>query len=306
MLKEALGSALGFVVGKILPERILWIFARRFIVGSTKREALGRIRFLNRRGFFTSVDYIGEEVLDSNEIRKAKLEYLALIDGIKELKLWADISLKLSHFGLFENQLPLHEEYSIYRLGREAVEAIARKAKESGPTSVGMTVWIDAERLDWRKYAWRFAMQALKRYDNVGICIQAYAPDAVGFLEEQIRKGWRGSVRVCKGAYRESKHEVLTGQALEENFIELCELVLKRGLWLQIATHDEKLIRRIGGFGPREHGMLLGVNPELAERLVAEGKNVKIYTPYGEDPRGYVARRIAERPEYILLPFRRT
>ena len=52
--------------------------------------------------------------------------------------------------------------------------------------------------------------------------------------------------------------------------------------------------------------MLLGVNPELAERLVAEGKNVKIYTPYGEDPRGYVARRIAERPEYILLPFRRT
>ncbi|MFY9461628.1 MAG: proline dehydrogenase family protein [Candidatus Sungiibacteriota bacterium] len=305
MLHAVIGRMLGFAIGTLAPKWLVWAFAKHFIAGPTKQEAFERVKLLNKRGFFASVDYSGEEVLDSSEILKAKLEYLALIEGIKERKLWADVSLKLSHFGLFKNHLPLREEYPIYLLGCEAVEAIARKAKESGPTSVGLTVWIDAERLDWRRGAWLYAMQTLKRYDNIGICIQAYAPDAVEFLEEQILRGWRGSVRVCKGAYRELKHEVLIGKALEENFIELCELVLKRDLWLQIATHDEKLIRRIGGYGPREHGMLLGVNPELAMQLATEGKNVKIYIPYGEDPKGYVARRLAERPEYILLPFRR-
>lgn len=305
MLSAIAGRTLGFMVGKLSPNWLIWPLAKHFIAGRELYSALGTAKRLNKKGFLVSIDYIGEEVTDCNEIQRVKLEYLGLLGTMERRNISGDISLKLSHFGLFPNHLPLREDYQVFRLGCEAIEAIVAKAKESGPTAVGLTVWIDAECLDWRKSAWSYAIQMRRRYNNIGICIQAYAPDAVYFLEAQIRKGWRGSVRVCKGAYREPNHAVLTGRALEENFIELCELVLKNDLWLQIATHDEKLVRRIGGFGPREHGMLLGVNTELAERLVTEGRNVKIYTPYGQDPKGYVARRIAERPEYILLPFRR-
>jgi proline dehydrogenase len=45
--------------------------------------------------------------------------------------------------------------------------------------------------------------------------------------------------------------------------------------------------------------MLLGVRPDLRERLRAEGERLRIYVPFGEKWRAYCLRRFRENPEIL-------
>jgi len=47
--------------------------------------------------------------------------------------------------------------------------------------------------------------------------------------------------------------------------------------------------------------MLYGIRPDEQTRLVAEGRTVRVYIPYGTDWYGYFARRLAERPANLLF-----
>jgi proline dehydrogenase len=53
-----------------------------------------------------------------------------------------------------------------------------------------------------------------------------------------------------------------------------------------------------------EFQMLYGVRPEAQRRLAQEGYTVRAYVPYGQDWYPYLTRRIAERPENLLLVLR--
>jgi proline dehydrogenase len=53
-----------------------------------------------------------------------------------------------------------------------------------------------------------------------------------------------------------------------------------------------------------EFQMLYGVRPEAQRRLAQEGYTVRAYVPYGKDWYPYLTRRIAERPENLLLVLR--
>ena len=298
MLKEALGSVLGFAVGKILPERILWIFARRFIAGKDEVSALDLVRELNKDGFRVSLDYIGEHHSFCEEIARARSEYTHIIAEIKRQGIDGDISLKLSQLGL------LQDEFStgVLSAGLCAFGAIVNTARENG-----VRVFIDAEELKWRETTWDLVRSWAENYQNIGIRIQAYAKDAPEFFARQLREGWKGPTGVCKGAYREARSLVVAGQSLRENFIELCRLAANSGIPLQIDTHDEELALEVElaiGDAPHEHGLLRGVAPAFAGMLRNTGETVNIYTPYGSDYKAYVVRRVAEHPEYILLPFR--
>jgi proline dehydrogenase len=50
-----------------------------------------------------------------------------------------------------------------------------------------------------------------------------------------------------------------------------------------------------------EHQMLYGIRPEEQERLVKDGKTMRVYVPYGADWYGYFTRRLAERPANLLF-----
>jgi proline dehydrogenase len=50
--------------------------------------------------------------------------------------------------------------------------------------------------------------------------------------------------------------------------------------------------------------LLYGVRSDLAERLVASGWRVRIYTPYGPDWWPYSLRRMAERPANLRFVLR--
>ena len=305
MVYMAIGRVLGFMVGKLFPGWLVWCFAKRFIAGRELHSALGTAKCLNKDGLRVSIDCIGEDLSDPNEIRRVKTEYLALIDAMVESKINGDISLKLSHFGILDaNDVIDVAAYHQYKFGREAFEEVLFSA-----VARRMRLWVDAEALRWRKSTWHFLASYPDFHEYLGIRIQAYAADAVTFLSERFEDNWRGSVGVCKGAYREHGSKIVRGVRLRENFLALCKLVAKNGPFLQIDTHDEELSHEADmliGNVPHEHGLLLGINESFVRLLQKTSEQVNIYGPYGSDVKGYIARRIAERPQYIFMPFRGT
>src|SRR5476649_234628 len=71
-------------------------FASRFVAGETVTDALAAVRDLNSKGISASLDLLGESVHTEREARAARDEYLQLLDKIREAKLDANVSVKLT------------------------------------------------------------------------------------------------------------------------------------------------------------------------------------------------------------------
>jgi proline dehydrogenase len=91
---------------------------------------------------------------------------------------------------------------------------------------------------------------------------------------------------------------------VRESFVRSLEALLDGGSYAAIATHDEwlvdealRLIRERGLAEDRyEFQLLLGVRPELGDRIVAGGHRLRIYVPYGRQWYEYSLRRLQENP----------
>src|SRR5690606_15068053 len=149
-------------------------------------------------------------------------------------------------------------------------------------------------------------------------------------LERLLALSPAPAVRIVKGAYKEPAAVAMQSKAdVDKAFVRLVERCLTAGAHVNIATHDEPLINRLlaridsqtlqppphgqarsghgtgdaaaspgaGAAGPAyELQMLFGVRLLLQDRLVAAGRPLRIYTPFGNDWYGYYSRRLAERP----------
>ena len=126
------------------------------------------------------------------------------------------------------------------------------------------------------------------------------------------------SVRLCKGIYVEPESiQFRDDQDVRVSFVQALETLLDGGCYAAIATHDEWLVDRAletiaeRGLGPDayEFQMLLGVRPELGDRLVADGHRLRIYVPYGRQWYEYSLRRLQENPKiagYVAGDFGRS
>src|SRR5262245_21729735 len=74
--------------------------ARRFVAGENIGEAVPAVLELNRRGFFATLDYLGEMVNTREEAEHACSEYLTALDELQKSKANSNVSLKLTQFGL--------------------------------------------------------------------------------------------------------------------------------------------------------------------------------------------------------------
>ena len=90
------------------------------------------------------------------------------------------------------------------------------------------------------------------------------------------------------------------------------KLLLDRGTYPAIATHDERMIEATKAYAtakktPRdafEFQMLYGIRRDLQRKLVAEGYRLRLYVPFGEAWYPYYMRRMAERPANVLFILR--
>jgi proline dehydrogenase len=99
---------------------------------------------------------------------------------------------------------------------------------------------------------------------------------------------------------------------VDRNFIALMKILLDRGTYPAIATHDEKIIAATEAYAaerrlPREafeFQMLYGIRRDLQRRLVAGGFRLRLYVPFGAAWYPYYMRRLAERPANVIFILR--
>src|SRR5262249_43306317 len=139
------------------------------------------------------------------------------------------------------------------------------------------------------------------RYGSVGTVIQAYLYRSRKDVEMLCSRGIR--VRLCKGAYLEPENVAFADKRrVDANYVELMQLLLEKGVYPAIATHDERIIGLTKAFAASrkigrdafEFQMLYGVRRDLQRKLVAEGYRVRIYVPFGRAWYPYFMRRLAE------------
>jgi proline dehydrogenase len=161
------------------------------------------------------------------------------------------------------------------------------------------------------------AIKFAGEFNNIGIAIQAYAKDAIPFLNSiapLCKHNSSVAIRVCKGAYHESKKKVFRKERdIFLNFRRLVSRLVNYDFFLQFATHDSSLMASSVGLAVKhgkqetdyEAGMLLGVEEEAAAKLLASGVSVRIYCAFGKPWDEFVARRVIEKPRYIKYIFKR-
>ena len=269
--------------------------AWRFVAGETRAGAIEVVRDLNRRGIRATLDYLGENVTSREEAIAAADEAIAELRAIADAGIDANISIKLTQLGL--------------NLGDNFCRAQTRRVLDCA-RELGNFVRIDMEGSAYTQRTLDLVRELRREYDadTVGTVIQSALRRSQGDIEAQIAAGSR--VRLVKGAYAEPPDVAFPEKADVDRAYRIeMELLLARGHYPALATHDERLIGRAQGFAAAEgiaeerfeFQMLYGVRRDLQERLAGEGYNVRCYVPYGTQWYPYFMRRLAERPANLLF-----
>lgn len=276
--------------------RILFPLARRFIAGKTADDAIAAARTLHARGFSSILDLLGEHVRQEEDAKTAARSYEDLVERLAAEGLDAMIALKPTHLGL-----ELGESFCLGLLETVTGHAVLR----------GIRVGIDMEDSSTTDAALAIYRRLNGKFPgSVQIALQARLKRSAADLSDLLAEG--ASVRLVKGAYKEPATIAHTRMnEIRASFLRLLDRLLREGRDTAIATHDAVLIqaaidlaRRNAPAGRFEFQMLLGIRPDLQQRLLAEGYGVRIYVPFGAEWLPYTLRRVRERPWYLWLAFR--
>jgi proline dehydrogenase len=276
---------------QVIPPTILWRFARRYVAGVTLDESARMVRELNAQGLLATLDILGEHVTSPAEARADGAAYAEALRRIQREALRCNISVKPTHMGL--------------KLDRGLCLEILRGLTQEAHR-LGNFVRLDMEDSSCTEDTLGLYRALAREAPCVGVVLQAYLKrsqeDAKRLAEV------RANIRVCKGIYREPAAIALQDQdGIRENFVALLEILMGAGCYVGIATHDgwliqaaRRLVKRLGiPGGGYEFQMLLGVRPDLRERLRADGEPLRIYVPFGEKWRAYCLRRFRENPQIL-------
>jgi proline dehydrogenase len=271
-----------------VPKRVVRTLSSRYIAGAELEDARRVVAELNADGKLATVDVLGEEVADETEAAAIAAEYVAALDVFERDDLDANVSIKPTGLGLKLG----------YDLCKRNVEAVIAAAE---PTN--RFVRIDMEDSSTTDETLRLFRELRDEgHGRVGPVLQASLKRTVADAASLAG----ASVRLCKGIYVEPESiQFQDDQAVRANFVRALETLLDGDCYAAIATHDEWLVEQSLRLLreralPRdryEFQMLLGVRPELGDRIVADGHKLRIYVPYGRQWYEYSLRRLQENPK---------
>jgi proline dehydrogenase len=275
----------------IFPKKFVRIFANKYIAGDKLSDGINKVQELNRNNMIATMDVLGESIKDKKEAMQSKDESIEVLDAIGKHKLNSSLSVKLTMLGL---QLDYDFCLSLFT-------EIAQYAKE-----LNNFVRIDMEDSSVIDSTLQIYRDIRKQFDNVGIAIQVYLRRS----EEDVVKltDMNADFRLCKGIYIEPESIAFKKRnEIRENFLKLIQIVLEKKSYCGIATHDDyvidgskKIITELGlKKEDYEFQMLLGVREKLRDKIVAEGRKMKIYVPFGERWYEYSIRRFKENPNIV-------
>ena len=267
-----------------VPKPVVRRLSSRYIAGSELEDARRVVTRLNAKGKLATVDVLGEEIASAEEAAAITRAYLDVLDMIDADGLDANVSVKLSGLGSLLDPA----------LARENLKAIAARGRfvridmeDSSTTDTTLELYRDL---------------VAEGYENLGVVHQA----ALRRTVDDARALAGANVRLCKGIYVEPAEIAYRGfEEIRESYLRTLDVLLDGGCYVGIATHDEHLVER-GIAAVRERGldqsayelqMLLGVRPDLADRIVADGHRLRVYVPFGRQWYEYSLRRLQENPK---------
>ena len=273
----------------VIPRPIVRRISRRYMAGERLEEAVETIRALNREGCVATVDVLGESTESESDAAETLEQYKRVLDALEKHGLASGISVKLTGLGL-----DLDED-----LCRRNLEEIIEYAADRN-----RFVRVDMEDSPYTATTLEIVLEMHELHENMGAVIQAYMRRSLKDVMRLVEAGV--SVRLCKGIYDEPREIAYKDfDVVRQNYVLLLEELLKGGIYVGIATHDEYLVwhalRIIYQMGLSKDGyefqMLLGVDEELRRILVNAGHKVRVYVPFGEDWYEYSTRRLKENPK---------
>ena len=269
---------------------LLLRIAKHWIAGETCEDAYARAQQSNTRKVRGILNLLGEDTTSREDTIAATTKYLEILETLKSRQIESCISVKPTQLGLMIDP----------SLFRDNLNKIQSKAK-----SLGTFVWVDIEGSPFTAQIVDSYIELRKKYDNVGVAIQAYLKRSEDDVNRILDVG--GAIRLCKGAYNESPEIVYKRKdQINGNFSKLMRIMFERGRGFAIATHDEKLIEEASRLSSVHHAdfefeMLMGIRDKKKLELVERGYRVSEYIPFGKSWWAYSMRRIREHKSNIFL-----
>jgi proline dehydrogenase len=273
---------------------------KRFIAGDAAADALVVTSRLLGQGLSVSIDYLGEDTVDPDQATAVASEYVALLELLAGAGLTvggrAEVSVKPTAVGL---GLAEHGE-------KTAAENIGRIC--AAAEVAGTTVTVDMEDHTRVDATLRLVSELRADFPDLGCVIQSYLRRSPGDCEALAAAGSR--VRLCKGAYRAPDGFAFPARSeIDRSYARCLRILLDGDGYPMLATHDPRLVAiaksRVSTIGRDpgsfEYQMLYGIRTDEQARLAAEGAQVRVYVPYGNDWYGYFMRRLAERPANLAF-----
>jgi proline dehydrogenase len=273
---------------------------RRFVAGDDADGALAVTERLLSQGRSVTIDYLGEDTVDPDQATAVTTEYVKLLELLARAGLTiggrAEVSVKPTAVGL---GLADHGE-------KTAAENIGRIC--AAARAAGTTVTVDMEDHTWVDATLRLVSDLRADFPDLGCVIQSYLRRSPGDCEALATAGSR--VRLCKGAYRAPDGFAFPARSeIDRSYARCLRILLDGPGYPMLATHDPRLVAiaksRVTTVGRDpasfEYQMLYGIRTDEQAKLTAEGAQVRVYVPYGNDWYGYFMRRLAERPANLAF-----
>ena len=270
----------------------------RFVAGESVPQAVAAAAQIQGAGMSVTIDVLGEDVTDIDGARRTRNAYLDLLDALDRggLAAGADVSVKLSALG--QTLGPLGEQTAT-----EHARAIC-----SGATAVGSTVTLDMEDHTTTDSTLAIGTELRKEFPATGNVLQSNLKRTDSDVAAAAAAGVR--LRLVKGAYREPASQAYQRKAeVDVAYARHIEQLMSSACYPMIATHDPAMLAEAAQSAQRhartasdwECQMLFGIRSDLQLQAVRDGRQMRIYLPYGTDWYGYFMRRLAERPANVAF-----
>ena len=212
-----------------VPRSIVRRVAAPYIAGPTLDDARRVVAALNAEGMRATVDVLGEKISRPDEAEAIARAYGDALAAIEADGLEANISIKLTGFGL-KLDVDLCRSLVGELVANAAARAIFVRIDMEDSSTTDATLELYRELRDGG-------------HDGVGIVLQAALRRTLADIADLAPL--RPSVRLCKGIYVEP--EAVAYQGFEEvrsNFVSSLDALLACESRVAIATHDEWLIEQ--------------------------------------------------------------
>jgi len=273
-----------------MPKPLVGRIGRRYAAGEEIEDAVRVVEGLASEACLATVGMLGEFATDERYTHERVNEYKRALDalekqGLKDYR----VAVKLTDLGLTLDR----------ELCRTNLEEILLYSRERG-----RFLEVDMEESPFVSATLDMVLDMHERHGNTGAVVQAYLRRTLEDVQRLVEAGI--PVRLVKGVYVESREVAYRDyDIVRENYVLLLEELLRGGIYVGIATHDEyltwhalRLIHRMDITKDQyEFQMIMGVQEELRRILVEEGHRVRVTVLFGKDWYEYSLRRLKENPK---------